>query len=44
MLTNRLLRALFAAPDAYDFVECSPAQAARLPGVGVKTADLADVA
>lgn len=44
MLTNRLLRALFAAPDAYRFVECSPAQAARLPGVGVKTADLANVA
>jgi UDP-3-O-[3-hydroxymyristoyl] N-acetylglucosamine deacetylase len=44
MLTNRLLRALFAAPAAWRFVECTPQQAARLPGSGVKHADLADVA
>jgi UDP-3-O-[3-hydroxymyristoyl] N-acetylglucosamine deacetylase len=44
MLTNRLLRALFAAPDAYRFVECRPDQAARLPGIGVNAADLAHVA
>ncbi|WP_416916342.1 MAG: UDP-3-O-acyl-N-acetylglucosamine deacetylase [Roseicyclus sp.] len=44
MLTNQLLRALFARPDAWRFVECTPEQAARLPGMGVKVADLADVA
>jgi UDP-3-O-[3-hydroxymyristoyl] N-acetylglucosamine deacetylase len=44
MLTNKLLRALFATPGALRFVECSVAQAARLPGIGVSTADLADVA
>ena len=44
MLTNQLLRALFAQPDAWRFVECTPEQAARLPGMGVKPADLAHVA
>lgn len=44
MLTNQLLRALFAQPGAWRFVECTPEQAARLPGMGVKPADLADVA
>ncbi len=44
MLTNKLLRALFATPDAFRFVECTDEQASRLPGVGVNTADLADVA
>jgi UDP-3-O-[3-hydroxymyristoyl] N-acetylglucosamine deacetylase len=44
MLTNRLLRALFATSGAFRFVECTPEQAARLPGIGVKTADLAHVA
>lgn len=44
MLTNKLLRALFAAPDAYRVVECSEAQVASLPGMGVKHADLASVA
>lgn len=44
MLTNRLLRALFATPGAFRFVECRPEQAARLPGIGVNQADLADVA
>jgi UDP-3-O-[3-hydroxymyristoyl] N-acetylglucosamine deacetylase len=44
MLTNRLLRALFATPGAWRFVECTPEQAARLPGIGVTGADLAHVA
>ncbi len=44
MLTNKLLRALFAQPDAYRFVKCAPAQAASLPGVGVHLGDLAHVA
>jgi len=44
MLTNKLLRALFAQPSNYRFVECDAAQAARLPGIGVKASDLAHVA
>ena len=44
MVTNKLLRALFARPDAVRLVQCTADQAARLPGVGVKTADLASVA
>jgi len=44
MLTNQLLRALFAAPKAFRYVECSPSQAARLPGMGVNATDLASVA
>jgi UDP-3-O-[3-hydroxymyristoyl] N-acetylglucosamine deacetylase len=44
MLTNKLLRALFATPGATRVVECTPEQAARLPGMGVKVADLANVA
>jgi UDP-3-O-[3-hydroxymyristoyl] N-acetylglucosamine deacetylase len=44
MLTNRLLRALFETPGAARVVECTLDQAARLPGMGVKTADLAHVA
>ncbi|MEJ6389083.1 UDP-3-O-acyl-N-acetylglucosamine deacetylase [Gymnodinialimonas ulvae] len=44
MLTNKLLRALFATPGAVRLVECSADQAASLPGVGVKTRDLAEVA
>lgn len=44
MLTNQLLRALFATPSAYRLVECTSAQVARLPGVGVNAADLAHVA
>jgi len=43
-MTNMLLRKLFATPDAYRVVECSPAQLTCLPGVGVKRADLALVA
>ncbi len=44
MLTNQLLRALFARPTAWRLIECSPEQAASLPGVGVNPADLAAVA
>ncbi|NKX43866.1 UDP-3-O-acyl-N-acetylglucosamine deacetylase [Roseicyclus persicicus] len=44
MLTNQLLRRLFATPGAWRVVECSAGQAARLPGMGVTGADLAHVA
>lgn len=44
MLTNQLLRALYSDPNAFRFVECTDAQAARLPGIGVGRADLAHVA
>ena len=44
MVTNKLLRALFATPSAYRVVECTTDQLAHLPGVGVKSADLAYVA
>lgn len=43
-MTNVLLRKLFATPGAYRMVPCTPAQLSRLPGVGVKQADLALVA
>ncbi len=43
-MTNALLRKLFATPDAFRMVRCTPAQLSRLPGVGVKRADLALVA
>ncbi|MEJ6398441.1 UDP-3-O-acyl-N-acetylglucosamine deacetylase [Yoonia sp. 208BN28-4] len=43
-MTNRLLTALFAQPDAWRWVNCDAAILARLPGVGVKAADLAQVA
>lgn len=43
-LTNKLLRALFAAPGAVEWVQCDPATARRLPGMGVSLADLAAVA
>jgi UDP-3-O-[3-hydroxymyristoyl] N-acetylglucosamine deacetylase len=43
-LTNKLLTALFDQPDAWRWVTCDVATAARLPGVGVKPADLALVA
>ena len=33
-LTNKLLRALFSQPDAWERVTLTPAQAARLPGPG----------
>jgi UDP-3-O-[3-hydroxymyristoyl] N-acetylglucosamine deacetylase len=44
MLTNRLLRKLFTTPGAWRYVECTPEQAARLPGTGVRHSDLAHVA
>ncbi|WP_372602793.1 UDP-3-O-acyl-N-acetylglucosamine deacetylase [Actibacterium sp.] len=43
-LTNALLRELFATPDAWRMEVCDSAQARRLPGVGVKAADLRAVA
>lgn len=43
-MTNRLLRALFAEPDAYELVECDERTAARLPGAGVSLADRAGIA
>ncbi len=43
-LTNKLLTALFDQPDAWRWVTCDVATVARLPGVGVKPADLALVA
>jgi len=38
-LTNRLLRALFARPDAYRVGLADPATTRRLPGAGVRPAD-----
>ncbi len=43
-MTNRLLRALFARPDAYRIVECDARQRRLLPGAGVRTADIPAVA
>lgn len=43
-LTNRLLQALFAQPDAYKMTSCDAKISARLPGVGVGKADLYAVA
>ena len=43
-MTNKLLRKLFATPGSFRFVACSPDQLSRLPGVGVRKADLALVA
>ena len=42
-LTNRLLRALFAQPEAWRRVPCDPARLTLLPGAGVGAADLADL-
>ncbi|MES2143563.1 MAG: UDP-3-O-acyl-N-acetylglucosamine deacetylase [Pseudomonadota bacterium] len=39
-LTNRLLRALFARPDAYRMVDCGAMTVEKLPGVGVHRGDL----
>lgn len=44
MLTNQLLRTLFATPGAWRLVECNAAQRARLPGVDLHPEDLAAVA
>ena len=43
-LTNALLRALFARPDAWERVTCSDRIAARLPGHGLTKDDLVAVA
>lgn len=43
-MTNKLLHALFARPQAWRWVDCDAQIAARLPGVGVSPADLAAVA
>ncbi|SEM53252.1 UDP-3-O-[3-hydroxymyristoyl] N-acetylglucosamine deacetylase [Loktanella fryxellensis] len=43
-LTNALLHALFARPDAWRMIACDRQIAARLPGVGVSVADLHAVA
>jgi UDP-3-O-[3-hydroxymyristoyl] N-acetylglucosamine deacetylase len=39
-LTNRLLRALFRDPAAYEIVDCGPRTLGKLPGVGVHVGDL----
>ena len=39
-LTNRLLRALFATPGAFDYDDCDPLAGGKLPGVGVHHGDL----
>jgi UDP-3-O-[3-hydroxymyristoyl] N-acetylglucosamine deacetylase len=39
-LTNRLLRALFADPEAYQLVDCGPTMGTKLPGVGVIRSDI----
>lgn len=39
-LTNRLLRALFADPTAFEIVDCGPRTLGKLPGVGVHAGDL----
>ena len=38
-LTNALLRALFARPEAYRMVECDAEMTARLPGAGLTWRD-----
>lgn len=39
-MTNRLLRALFARPDAWEFVECGLPAGRKLPGMGVLRSDI----
>jgi UDP-3-O-[3-hydroxymyristoyl] N-acetylglucosamine deacetylase len=39
-LTNRLLRTLFARPDAFRMVDCGVQAGRKLPGAGVVQADL----
>ncbi len=43
-VTNVLLRALFADPDAFRMIVCDPGTAARLPGCGVRRAEIPAVA
>ncbi|MCT8161025.1 UDP-3-O-acyl-N-acetylglucosamine deacetylase [Pseudoruegeria sp. SHC-113] len=40
MMTNQLLRKLFADPTAFEMVTCDTQMALRLPGVGVHKADV----
>ena len=39
-MTNRLLRALFARPDAFEMVDCGLPMGQKLPGVGVRRSDV----
>jgi UDP-3-O-[3-hydroxymyristoyl] N-acetylglucosamine deacetylase len=39
-MTNKLLRALFADPDAFRIVDCAPSMGMKLPGVGVIRSDI----
>lgn len=43
-MTNKLLRALFARPDAFRIVECDASLRNSLPGAGVRAADIPAVA
>ena len=43
-MTNKLLRALFADPTAFEIVECDAAMTARLPGAGLVRADGSNIA
>lgn len=43
-MTNTLLRAVFATPDAFRMIDCTPAIAARLPGAGVVRSEIPQVA
>nr|WP_256471690.1 UDP-3-O-acyl-N-acetylglucosamine deacetylase [Oceanicola sp. 502str15] len=43
-MTNALLHALFADPEAYEVVTCDAEMARRLPGTGLKSRDLRLVA
>ena len=43
-MTNRLLRALFARPEAYRITECDAARRRNLPGAGVRQTDIPAVA
>lgn len=42
-MTNRLLHALFADPEAFTWVDCGPTMGTKLPGVGVIRADIPNV-
>jgi UDP-3-O-[3-hydroxymyristoyl] N-acetylglucosamine deacetylase len=43
-MTNKLLRALFAQPEAYRIVECDEFRSRNLPGAGVRIGDIPAVA
>jgi len=43
-VTNDLLRALFARPEAFEIVTCDAETAARLPGAGVHWGEIPEVA